>query len=92
MVEPFLIPFFSERDGQQPRTHAIDEPVPTVTGHGAVGVVEPFLVPQFSEHNARSVERPLNTVTTTSRGIGLVEPFLVAAGGPEGKGAQSQER
>ena len=50
------------------------------------GVVEPFLVPQFSEHNARSVERPLNTVTTTSRGIGLVEPFLVAAGGPEGKG------
>jgi DNA (cytosine-5)-methyltransferase 1 len=86
IVEPFLIPFFSERDGQQPRTRAIDEPVPTVTGHGAGGVVEPFLVPQFSEHNARSVERPLNTVTTTSRGIGLVEPFLVAAGGPEGKG------
>ncbi len=156
MVEPFLIPFFSEREGQQPRTHPVDEPVPTITSHGAGGVVEPFvvaidhhggngpyvksveeptptitkarlglaepfligaggperageprsvekqlntvltrqsiavvepfLVPQFSEHHARSVDRPLNTVTTTSRGIGLVEPFLVAAGGPEGKG------
>lgn len=37
----------------------------------------PFIVPQFSEQQPRSVEAPLGTITTTSRGIGLVEPFLV---------------
>jgi DNA (cytosine-5)-methyltransferase 1 len=29
-VEPFLVPGFSERAGQLPRLHSIDEPVPTI--------------------------------------------------------------
>jgi DNA (cytosine-5)-methyltransferase 1 len=37
----------------------------------------PFIVPQFSGQAPRSVELPLNTLTTTSRGIGLACPYIV---------------
>ena len=41
ICEPFLVPNFGERDGQKPRVHSIDEPVPTVTSHGAGALVMP---------------------------------------------------
>ena len=37
----------------------------------------PFIVPQMSGGENRSVEQPLQTITTTSRGIGLCQPFIV---------------
>ncbi len=37
----------------------------------------PFIVPQFSQQGPRSIERPLGTVTTQSRGVGLCRPYLV---------------
>lgn len=37
----------------------------------------PFIVPQFGEADPKSVEDPLGVITTTSRGMGLAEPFLV---------------
>lgn len=37
----------------------------------------PFIVPQMNGHKSRSVDHPLPTVTTTSRGIRLLQPFLV---------------
>lgn len=78
LVEPFIVPFRSERKGQKPRTHSVDEPMPTTcagaTGHG---LVEPFILPQFSTGLPRSLKKPLSTITGTSRGIALVEPFLV---------------
>ncbi len=39
--------------------------------------LKPFIVPQFSSPDTRDVEQPLGTVTTTSRGVGLAEPFLI---------------
>src|SRR5258708_3372664 len=80
MVEPFLIPFFSEREDQQPRTHTVDEPVPTVTSHGAGGVVEPFVV--AIDHQGgngpyvKSVEELTSTITTKPRPC-LQVPFLI---------------
>jgi len=44
--------------------------------------LRPFIVPQTGE-GARSVETPAPTVTTTSRGVRLIEPFVLSAGGPE---------
>lgn len=41
---PFLVPNFGEAPGQAPRTHAITDPLPAVTSHGAGGVVEPVAV------------------------------------------------
>ncbi|MBE3039276.1 MAG: DNA cytosine methyltransferase [Chloroflexi bacterium] len=34
LVEPFLVPHYGEREGQEPRTHAIGEPCPTVPASG----------------------------------------------------------
>lgn len=39
-------------------------------------IVEPFIVPQGRWHEARDINRPLDSITTTSRGVGLAEPFL----------------
>ena len=48
--------------------------------------IEPFLVMFYGSNKTRSVDRPLPTITANGQHIGLCEPFLVAAGGPEGKG------
>ena len=83
LVEPFLVPNFSERAGQRPRTHAIDEPMPTVTGHGAGALVSPFIIPQQSGGAPRSVDDPVPTIATDGAHA-LVRPFLttVAHGTP----------
>jgi DNA (cytosine-5)-methyltransferase 1 len=79
----FLVPNFGERDGQEPRCHSIDEPLPTVTSHGAGSLVEPFIVElrgtseRQLDSTARSVDRPLPTVSAGGVHAGLVEPFLV---------------
>jgi DNA (cytosine-5)-methyltransferase 1 len=64
-----------QQSGAAPRD--VDEPIPTVAGAGAISLVQPFIVPQFSHGQPKSVDEPLGVITTTSRGIGLVQPFLV---------------
>ena len=41
VCEPFLVPNFGERDGQKPRVHSVDEPLPIVTSVGAGALVMP---------------------------------------------------
>jgi DNA (cytosine-5)-methyltransferase 1 len=82
LVEPFIIPFFGERDGQHPRSHSLNEPLPTITSHGAGGLVEPFLVEYYGTGAASSVDEPLKTQTGKDR-FALVEPLLVK--GDDGK-------
>lgn len=94
LVQPqsFMIPFYNEREGQSPRTHDVNAPVPSIpaTGSGKFGLIEPnlqgFILPQNSSNKARSLNDPAPTFTTTSRGVGLVKPkaFLVKT---KGKGA-----
>jgi DNA (cytosine-5)-methyltransferase 1 len=84
LCEPFLL---SQASGGAPRQ--VEEPVPTICARGAVQMVEPFLIPLFCEREAQErsrhkVDEPVPTVTKAR--LGLAEPFLVAAGGPEGKG------
>jgi DNA (cytosine-5)-methyltransferase 1 len=55
----------------------VDQPIPTVAGAGAISLIEPFILPQFSSGAPRSVDEPVSTITSTSRGIALIEPFLV---------------
>lgn len=83
-VKPFLVPQFGEREGQKPRTHSIDEPLPAVTSHGAGAVVEPVLVRYSGNHagkddgskRVQSIEDPVGTLDTSNR-YGLAEPFLL---------------
>ncbi|HEL3778688.1 TPA: DNA cytosine methyltransferase [Stenotrophomonas maltophilia] len=41
LAEPFLVPNFGEAPGQTPRTHSIDDPMPTVTATGHVQLATP---------------------------------------------------
>lgn len=98
LVQPqsFMIPFYNEREGQAPRTHDVNSPVPSIpaTGSGKFGLIEPelkgFILPQNSSNKARSVDDPAPTFTTTSRGVGLVKPkaFIVDMNG-KGKPGQN---
>lgn len=74
LCSPFVVP---HRQFKNMNVDDIDEPLRTVLGHGGGALVEPFILPQFGEGRPRGIEEPLNTVTTTSRGIGLLSPFLV---------------
>lgn len=84
LVQPFLIPFYGERDGQAPRTHSVEEPVPTIpaTGAGKFAVVQPFVVQFTHGGRERDIDRPLPTVTCANRGeLGVVQPFLTVYNG-----------
>lgn len=76
IAEPFIL---GHRQFNEKCVDSIDRPLRTFTtkGGGDFALVEPFIVPQFSEANPKSVDDPLGTITTTSRGIGLAEPFIL---------------
>ena len=42
-AEPFMVPNFGEREGQEPRVHDVEEPVPAVTSRGAGSLVCPLM-------------------------------------------------
>jgi len=41
LCKPFIVPNFGEKEGQSPRVHSIDKPLPTITSHGAGALVMP---------------------------------------------------
>jgi DNA (cytosine-5)-methyltransferase 1 len=79
---PFLIPFYSERQGQAPRTHSIDDPVPTITGDPRFGLVEPYIIPvnHGNDTRAYSIDEPLRTITGVDAWA-MVEPYLIQHNG-----------
>lgn len=75
IVEPFLVPFHSENKTQKPRTHSVDQPLPTVHAGGiGFGLAEPFLVEYYGTGQSSSVDEPIKTLTGRDR-FGLVEPL-----------------
>jgi DNA (cytosine-5)-methyltransferase 1 len=78
LVQPFMVPFYGERRGQAPRTHGVDEPVPTIpaSGGGKFGLIEPFILHQDAPGRPRGIGEPVPTIRGRN-GHGLVEPFLV---------------
>jgi len=89
LVQPFLVPHYGEREGQEPRTHAIGEPVPTIpaSGGGKFGLVEPLIIPPLGfyhkegQNPARLTDKPLQTVTSRGGG-GIVEAFILHQDAP----------
>lgn len=80
VVEPFIIPHFGERPTQAPRTHSIDEPVPTIAATGQIDVVQPFIVSAGGPRvGPISTEDPMNTVLTRDH-MAVVQPFILATG------------
>lgn len=90
----YMVPNFGEREGQAPRTHDVDAPLPAPTSHGAGGVVEPRFVVTPGGPNlpdGSSAAAPLPVVTCKDR-LAVVDPaFIVEAahGGPPDRRAHS---
>lgn len=79
--DPFIVILRRHMDAQ-----SIDQPLPTVTASGQhVGLCQPFVLGQQSGSVAREVDEPIPTVAGGGA-ISVVQPFMVSAGGPEGKG------
>jgi DNA (cytosine-5)-methyltransferase 1 len=82
IMVPYLVPNFGERHGQDPRTHSISEPTPTVTGHGAGALAMPFFLPRQGFYDCHkdkppaSIEEPLGTVTANHGPGQLIMPFI----------------
>lgn len=80
---PFLVPTgYGERQGQAPRVHDIDKPVPTVVGAGKHNVCAPVIAPYLAECNhagsghIADVTEPYKTITAKHTG-GVVAPVLI---------------
>lgn len=82
LCEPFLIPFYTERDGQTPRVHSVDDPLPTVTTENRFGLVEPFIIPVNHGNDWRdySIHEPMRTITAVDAWA-VIQPFLVQYNG-----------
>lgn len=71
IATPFVVGAGGPSFAGEPKS--LEEPLGTVVAKNS----RAFIVPQFSEQGPRSVERPVPTITTTSRGIGVVTACLV---------------
>lgn len=74
----------------------VSEPAPTIATAGAVALVQPFILPHEGVHKgnaARSLDKPLQTVTATHGGGKLIQPFIVSIDhtGGNGKYVRSTE-
>lgn len=76
LVQPFLVSC-CHGEGLERRTHDIEKPIPTITGSNQYGLIQPFIIPQFSGQEPKSIDEPINAITTTSRGIALCQPFIL---------------
>ena len=79
--EPFIVPIgYGEREGQAPRLHSIDNPLPTVVAGAKHYLCAPALIQYHSEtaaHEVRGqgIREPIMTVDGSNR-YGLVTGFL----------------
>lgn len=80
LIDPFLVPYRGEREGQTPRVHGVNEPLPAVTA-GAVGhaLVQPVILQiaytQDAGAHSQRCDEPLRTLTTRNN-LALAEPIL----------------
>lgn len=84
VCEPFIVATgHTSANGMNARD--ISDPVMSVLGSPRIGVCEPFIVPQFSSVDSRDIDEPVSTLTTTSRGVGVVEvePFTLSVERPQ---------
>lgn len=90
-LAPYFVPRYGERPTQEPRTHAANAPLPTITPDANCGrLVAPFLTKFRKDNAGAAADKPVPTITANSFikrpggcvPIGIVSPMLVGAGGP----------
>lgn len=75
LIEPFLVGYHSEREGEPRRVHQLDEPLPTQSTENRFAVVEPFILATGSNGAPRHVDEPTPTIVGAAS-QSLVEPFI----------------
>lgn len=78
-VKPFVFNMAHSVNPDHRYTQSSHEPLSVITAKASHGFVEgeSYMIPQFSTLEHRSLKLPVNAVTASSRGIGIVTPFLV---------------
>ena len=81
LVQPFIVPFYTENKGQAPRIHSIEEPLPIITTEPRFGLAQPFIVsvggPEGQGRKPHSIDKPLGTILPDDHRA-LIEPFIMA--------------
>lgn len=79
VVAAYMVPRYGEREGQEPRSRAIDTPAPVVvpTGNGG-SLVAPLITRQFGARVGHGADEPSATITAGVNKSALVAPFLNA--------------
>ena len=78
LVAPFMVPRYGERAGQEPRTHPIDEPSPTVvpTGNGATLIAPHLMTMRNAQKPHNGGDEPAHTLTAGGAHVFQVAAFL----------------
>lgn len=79
--KPFIVPTgYGERQGQSPRTHDVDKPLPTIVSSGKFNVCAAQLIQYHTEQTenvrASGISAPMQTIDASNR-YGLVSANLV---------------
>lgn len=79
--EPFIIPVgYGERKGQEPRTHDIKKPLPTIVSSGKHYLCEPYMVQigqtGFTADRSKDIKEPLSTIVSKNEHC-LISPTLI---------------
>lgn len=77
-ANPFIVPMgYGEAQGQAPRVHDLEGPLPTAVGKAKHGVCQPYMVQvnHGGDFRGQSVGDPLQTVTA-KHGYGVASPLL----------------
>ena len=80
-AEPFIVPIgYGERNGQAPRIHDIEKPLPTIVGSGKHYLCEPYMVQigqtGFAADRSKDVREPLTTIVSKNEHC-LISPTLI---------------
>lgn len=89
----FLVPRYGERVGQDPRTHAVDEPIPTITPDANAGqlVVPHLMIMRNAQKPYNEADKPTHTITAGGARLHLVAAFLAKHfGGHETPGTEPE--
>lgn len=84
---PYLVPRYGERDGQEPRTLDVQDPISTVvpTGNGA-SLAVPFIAAAQHGGSHRSADEPVHTVTASRKDQNqVIVPVIAGCGGRMGQ-------
>lgn len=78
VVAPFLTPRYGERPGQEPRTHSIEDPSPTVVpdGNGATLIAPHLMTMRNAQKPHNAADEPVHTLTAGGAHVFEVAAFL----------------